>query len=96
MDGHKRAGKAERIAHFRQSRVWALPDDGDHAIAVSLRDLRFPPRPVIQGADLADGPALLDQLLHHAQRDAEALCDRFAGVFPLIVTGKYPLPDVEG
>ena len=96
MDGHKRAGEAERIAHFRQSRVRALPDDGDHPIAVSFSDLRLPPRPVIQGADLADGPALLDQLHHQAQRDAEALCDRLAGVFPLIVTGKYPLPDIEG
>ena len=96
MDGHERAGEAEHVAHFRQRRVRTLPDNGDHAAPVGVRDLRLPPRPVIQRADLANGPALLDQLLHHAQGDAEALCDRLAGVFPLIVTGKYPLADVEG
>ena len=96
MDGHERAGEAEHVAHFRQRRVRALPDDGDHAAPVSFRDLRLPPRTVIQRADLADGLALLNQLLHHAQRNAVALGDRLAGVFPLIVTGKYPLADVEG
>lgn len=96
MDGHERAGESEHIAHFRQRRVRALPDDGDHAAPVSVRDLRLSPRPVIQGADLADRPALLDQLLHHSQRDAKTLCDRLAGVLPVIVAGKYTFADVEG
>ena len=96
MDGHERAGEAEHVAHLRQRRVRTLPDDGDHAAPVSVRDLRLPPRPVVQGTDLADVAALLDQLLHHAQRDAETLCDLLAGVLSLIVTGQYPLADVEG
>ena len=96
MDGDERTRKAEHVPHFRQSRVRALPNDGDHAAPVRVRDLRLPSRPMIQGADLADGLALLDQLLHHAQRDAETLRDLLAGVLPLVVAGEYPFADVEG
>ena len=61
-----------------------------------IQDDGLAPRKVMAGLDIAGVFSLLQQLLHHAQRDAEALCDRLAGVFPLIVTGKYPLPDIEG
>ncbi len=96
MDGDERTGEAEHVAHFGQRRVRTFPDDSDHAAPVRVRDLRLPPGPVIQGADLADGFALLDKFFHHSKGDAETLSYRVSRPLFLIIAGKYTPADIEG
>lgn len=96
MDRHNRAAQAEAVAQFRQRHVRALPYGRRHALSMRPRYDRLPTRPVAEVSDLAGGLALLQQLLHHSQRDAKPLGYRIPRVLARVVARQYPFANVEG
>ena len=58
-------------------------------------DDRLASRQVVARADLAGVPALLQELLHHAQRHPEPIGNLFTGALPAVVRSQYPFAQVQ-
>lgn len=63
---------------------------------VVFRQLGFTSRAMMLRAQIAQTPPLLEELFHHAKRDAIALRNVLPGALLIIVSGQDPFPQIKG
>lgn len=96
MQGGDGAIKSNDGTEFLQSEIWfgfKLLSDG---LTMGTEDLWLAPRAMVLGTDVAETATLLDQLLDHAQGNAEAVSDLIPCYITFIVGGQDSLTEVEG
>lgn len=96
MQRGQAAIQPDSLAQLRESQVGRGPEAPADGLPVGVEDLGLASGAVVLRGDVADSAALLEELLDHAQGDAEALGDLVAGAFARVVGGKDAFTEVEG
>ena len=91
-DRWQTAGQPSCCAHFGKRHIRLFLEQYFEPLAMRLKYLWLSSRPMMLGRQVAYPSSLLQQLLHHAQRDSEPLGHLQPGPARLIVTLQYPFP----
>jgi hypothetical protein len=81
VDGGQGAGQPHGLSQLRQGQIGPSGQQPLKTLPVVVQDLGLAPGPVVLGTDVPGVPALLEELLDHAQRHAKAHRDLRAGAF---------------
>jgi len=64
-------------------------------MVMPIHDHWLAPGPMMERAEVSDSPALLQELLHHAEGNPVAMGNLFSGALLMVVRSHDPFPQVQ-
>lgn len=96
MQRGQAAVQPDGFAQLGEGQVGRVPEAPADGLAVGAEDFGLAPGAVVLRGDVADAASLLEELLDHAQGDAEAPGDLVADALARVVGGEDAFTQVEG
>jgi len=95
MDGGQRTVQSQAGPQLLQGQVGLLAQQSPHLAPMSRQDHRLAPGETVARANFPGAPALLQELLDHAQRNPITAANLLSGPLFLIIGSQYSLAQIQ-
>jgi hypothetical protein len=94
VNGGQGAGQPGGGTQFLKGQVGLFRQQGPQLVLMAGDDARLAAGTVMLGAEIANPPPLLEELLDHPERNPETPGHRLTGVFVGVVGGQNPFAQI--